>query len=245
MATLSIRLIGRPNVLVDGNPLVGIRSYKKAVALLATLALGRNREVSRDLIIDRLWPECADPQARAYLRQLLTELRRALGEESARIQSCGRSHLRLDPDATSVDLWRLEDVMRIDAGRALDTYAARLLEGVDADWAITAQQDIEARLVDHGEVWATLRPAAEAARLLARLVKLDPYRETTRQSLMRALFEAGDEASAKARYLEFRRLLRSELGIEPSLATNRLYFDICRSVRPLPTAIRPGSRLAA
>jgi DNA-binding SARP family transcriptional activator len=58
--------------------------------------------------------------------------------------------------------------------------------------------------------------SAQAAELA---LALDPYREPTYQRLIRSRALAGDRLGAASVFLRYRRLIETELGIEPSPAT--------------------------
>jgi two-component SAPR family response regulator len=70
---------------IDGRP-VAVAS-KKARALLGYLALREGAEVSRGVLSGLLWGERSESQARASLRQTLSELRAALGSASPSIMA--------------------------------------------------------------------------------------------------------------------------------------------------------------
>ena len=68
-----------------------------------------------------------------------------------------------------------------------------------------------------------------------RLLAMDPWREEAHRELMRLLALAGQRSAALAQYEECRRLLQTELGLEPLEETTALYEQI-RSATPLPLA---------
>jgi len=72
-AGLSIRLLG-PLAVTDRGKAVTIAS-RKARALIGYLALRQDAEVSRGVLTGLLWGERSENQARASLRQTLSELR--------------------------------------------------------------------------------------------------------------------------------------------------------------------------
>ena len=76
-AGLHVRLLGPVRITIDGRS-VAIAS-RKARALLSYLALREGTEVPRSVLIELLWGERSDGQARASLRQTLSELRTVLG----------------------------------------------------------------------------------------------------------------------------------------------------------------------
>src|SRR3990172_2189243 len=73
---LKIRLLGTPQVEIDGGPFKV--DTRKAVALLAYLAV-TERSHGRDTLAALLWPDYDQASARAALRRTLSTLRTALG----------------------------------------------------------------------------------------------------------------------------------------------------------------------
>jgi DNA-binding SARP family transcriptional activator len=57
-------------------------------------------------------------------------------------------------------------------------------------------------------------------------VRLEPYRESAYQLLMRAHAAAGDRADALRAYEQCRRLLLAELGVGPSPETEAVYHAL-------------------
>ena len=77
---LSIRLLGLPEVSIEGRP----RGFvtKKSLALLCYLAAKGGRHLRRDLA-ELLWPQSDERRARADLRSALAKLRKTLEEDGA------------------------------------------------------------------------------------------------------------------------------------------------------------------
>ena len=61
---------------------------QKAKAMLSFLALSPGKSRSREEIMALLWSDRGEAQARASLRQVLTGLRKELGEEAKAERSC-------------------------------------------------------------------------------------------------------------------------------------------------------------
>src|SRR5262245_5499214 len=78
---LRIRLLGPMTVTVDGRPIA--IAAKKARALLGYLTLREGAEVARGVLTGLLWGERSEGQARASLRQTLSELKGALGKSAS------------------------------------------------------------------------------------------------------------------------------------------------------------------
>jgi predicted ATPase/DNA-binding SARP family transcriptional activator len=80
---LSLRLLGGFQATIDGEPVIGFES-DLVRALLAYLAVERDRMHRRDWLATFFWPEQPESVASHRLRQALSNLRRALGDaESA------------------------------------------------------------------------------------------------------------------------------------------------------------------
>jgi predicted ATPase/DNA-binding SARP family transcriptional activator len=75
-------LLGPPQVMVDGDVVMG-PGAKKALALLAYLALEADRLHPRATLAALFWPDQLEKQALQALRQTLSRLRRAIGDQDA------------------------------------------------------------------------------------------------------------------------------------------------------------------
>jgi predicted ATPase/DNA-binding SARP family transcriptional activator/tetratricopeptide (TPR) repeat protein len=82
MERLSLSLLGPLRIALDGRPVSGF-AYNKARALLLYLAVEADRPHQRDALVDLLWPDLPDTAARTNLRQVLTNLREAIGDATA------------------------------------------------------------------------------------------------------------------------------------------------------------------
>ena len=82
MAFLSLRLLGQFQGTLDGQP-VTLWRYDKVRALLAYLAIEADHPHRRDALAALLWPDSDYAAGRKSLRQALTSLRAAIGDEEA------------------------------------------------------------------------------------------------------------------------------------------------------------------
>jgi predicted ATPase len=74
-----------------------------------------------------------------------------------------------------------------------------------------------------------------------RLLKIDHLREEAHGQLMIALSETGQRSAALEQYKTCQRLLKTEMGIEPSQKLTRLYEEIQSAKRPVGPVIEPPS----
>jgi predicted ATPase/DNA-binding SARP family transcriptional activator len=82
MAQLALQLLGPLQAMLDGVPIAGFES-QKVRALLVYLALEADRPHGRDALAGLLWPDQADQAARTNLRQALSNLGQAIGNQRA------------------------------------------------------------------------------------------------------------------------------------------------------------------
>jgi DNA-binding SARP family transcriptional activator len=129
---------------VQGQPLPPLRS-RKGYRLLALLILRGGAEVERPWLAGRLWEQSSsDEHALAALRNSLTDLRRALGPEAARLSSRTYRTLRLDLTGAEVDVLvfpaaiRRGDVASLQ--QAVELRRGPLREGWEDLWEFEEQQ---------------------------------------------------------------------------------------------------------
>lgn len=216
---LEIRLLGTPMILRDGTPLPPPRGAK-AWALLAYLLLeptGRNRV----RLSSMLFGDADDPLA--SLRWNLNALRRAVGDAQT---FRGDPVDPMLPEGTRVDIAVLRSGSWPDA-LELAGLGLELLDGVSVNGGpgFDAWLAAERRRVA-GDSCAALRGSAlarlaggdgpDASELAARLLSIDPYDEASHELLVRSLMAEGRDTEARAHLDRAVRLIRDELGADPS-----------------------------
>ncbi len=214
---------------------------RNAAAVLTVLAVGRGRMQNRAKLASLLWDVFDFEHARGSLRQTLYMLRRTLGREAFLEQT---DALRLDEASVQVDLWDLTQLL-VDDGqpdlfRILDLYQGELLEGQPngrgfafEDWLNTERQrlhDVVLQALGSALHHALNRGAHEEARQVAsRMLAIDPAEEVAHRALMQVHASHQHFGQALRQFERCRRILRSELNVEPDTETQRLHADIIRS----------------
>src|SRR5690349_14414194 len=107
---LEIRLFGPPSVQIGGEPMPRLKT-RKGLWLLALLALRHGCDVDRVWLAGTLWPDADEAIGLTYLRQTLTDLRKALRSASVRLESTGFRSLRLDLHDGDCDVVRFDDLV--------------------------------------------------------------------------------------------------------------------------------------
>ena len=180
-------------------------------------------------MIDELWGAEPPRTAGASLQNYVSRLRRAIGSELLVSQPPGYV-LRVDPER--FDLARFER-LTAEARRSAPAERAEKLRAALALWRGPALEDLAFEPFARDEVGrleetrlSALEECIDAELELGtgddlvgeleKLVDEHPLRERFRGQLMQALYRAGRQAEALAAYREARRMLRDELGLEPS-----------------------------
>jgi predicted ATPase/DNA-binding SARP family transcriptional activator len=252
-AKLEFRVLGPIEVVLDGRPveLGGPRARQRA--LLGCLLAHAGEVVGRDRLIDSLWDSRPPPTAKTIVQTHVSQLRRLLEPERAkgeegRILVTHAAGYRLEVATGSFDRDEFERMLGqgrdcLKHGRAGQT--AELLGRALKLWRGPAYGDLayeqwarnEAERLDElrrecleERIEAELQLGRHAHVLadLEALVAEHPLRERPRAQLMLALYRSGRQAEALQAYLDARRALVDELGIEPSSELRELEAAILR-----------------
>jgi DNA-binding SARP family transcriptional activator len=260
------RILGSVEATGEDGPLsLGGRRQR---AVLAALLLHAPHVVSRDALIADVWGPDAPETAATALHGHVSTLRKAIGNDRIVTRAPGYA-LRIDQDeldvrqvdrlvgegeaalargeparagaalAAALELWRGEPLAGLEAvpfvegerRRLEERHLAALELRIDADLALGRHREVVAELSD--------------------LVREHPLRERFRAQLMLALYRSGRQAEALEAYADGRRLLASELGLEPGDELRALQRSILEqdpaiaTPRPERSARRRRLRLVA
>jgi DNA-binding SARP family transcriptional activator len=233
-AMTDFRLLG-PLEVVAGGEGVELPAGQPS-AVLARLLLDPNRPLSPDVLVDAIWGDTPPASARKVLQAYVSHLRKALGADRIETSAAGYA-VRVEPD--ELDLLRFErltaearsasdparrssllaEALSLWRGAALSEFrrepfaapAARRLNDLRIA-ALEERIDAELALGHHDRIVGDIQA----------LVDAEPLRERPRRQLMLALYRSGRQADALASYLDARRRLVDELGLEPGKALQEL-----------------------
>jgi DNA-binding SARP family transcriptional activator/streptogramin lyase len=255
VARISYLILG-PLEVREGETAVALSGGQQR-KLLAILLLRAGEAVSSDRLIDELWHGEPPETAAKALQGYVSSLRKQLGPD--RIETVGSGY-RLSVAAADIDSRRFEELLAEARPLERAPAAAKLREALGlwrgpalADFAyedfaqheierleelhlggIERRIDLELALGHHDD----LVPELEA------LVRAHPLRERLRGFLMVALYRSGRQAEALDAYQDARRVLRDELGLEPSeelQALQRAILDHDESLAAPPRVDVPGA----
>ena len=241
---LSITLLGGLQVQ-QGDRFITRFKSQKIGALLAYLAYHLPQMHSREILVERFWPESTLEAGRNSLSVALSTLRHQLEPPETpanAILRADRFSIGLNPAAVSTDIVRFEAAVQAAMKTenlaeqtqlltaAADLYHGRLLPGFYDDWITAAQQHLAGlfgdtlnRLIGRLEANGDLPGALGYAR---RAVALDPLGEQADHHFIRLLAATGQSGAALRHYKEVEQRLDEELGEEPSAPLRALARQI-------------------
>lgn len=208
---------------VDGSLVTGALTQRRRMAILALLAVARDRGIARDRLLALLWPERDADRARHVLTQLLYAQRRDTEAELF----LGTKTLRLNPGAMTSDVGQFEAALEAGEGEAaLRLYHGPFLDGFHLGDAPGFEEWLDQERRRYAEL------AREAAERLARqaagagdgsaavgwwrrAVAIDPYSAGQVMALAEALLAAGDRAAALRELTAYRDRLLRDLELDP------------------------------
>jgi DNA-binding SARP family transcriptional activator len=223
---LCIRMFGQFEARLRGEVLPQLRA-RDGEKLLAYLVLKQGRRIQNSTIADVFWPETGSLDS---LRHSISNLRRALGDESHRLE-ISKGSVSLNLEGTDVDLLRfLKNIQADDTSilcQALLSADEPLLSGWTESWVEEERRRLARKQVD------ALRRAsdeamkagmyAEAVTLLRRLVRALPSEQRWWINLMKALIGYGEVVEALQHYQRYREYLVKFNLLPPSEMTALVY----------------------
>jgi len=243
-------LFGRLQIRLDGCHVAERLPGRQGRALVAFLVLNEDRPVSRDELLDVLWPSQPPADPKAALGSVLAKVRRVLG--SGLIQGRHALVLHLPPDsyvdaqAVGEQTERAEHALAShDPAAALEATQSALqvldqplLPDLDGEWIEPWRRRFDELIPRALEIAAGANlglgeihlPAAERA--ACELVAREPYREAGYALLMQAQARQGNTAEALRTFDQVRKFLRDELGAHPSPSLTALHESLLREQVP-------------
>jgi TolB-like protein len=249
MGQLRLKLLGDFSALGKAGRAIGLAA-RKGRGLLAILALAPGQSVPRERLAFLLWSDRGETQARSSLRQMLTVLRKELGEgvlgsDDERVQlhdttSDVGDFIRL---AAAADQQELRQAVELWSGELLADSAIH--EQAFAEWLAGERARLGEMLQQAIVRLMPFENGGARVALAKRLVTLDPLREASHAALMRAHAESGDRAQALAAYGAAREVLKAELGVAPGRELEALRASLLgQETPPAPNGARPAIKAA-
>lgn len=189
---LEVFLLGRFTVVIDGVELAA-QSWPslRATHLVQLLSLQPRQRLTRDEVIDALWPQLDPDAGAANLRKAAHHARQALGRQDGIVLQAGE--VLLWPDRpVEVDALRFESLAEVAlpsrdpaaCAEAAESYGGDLLPGARFEaWTETVRERLRDRHLQ------LLRASAQ----WERLARLEPEDEPSHRALMQRELDAGNQ----------------------------------------------------
>ncbi len=226
-------LLGTLQVRVDHGE-INVSAAKQRV-LLAALLLTPGQAVSAARLSELVWDGFPPRQAAVTLRSYVKRLRQVLGPPGAARIITGSIGYQINATAAEIDIAQFDDQVRMGIGAAQSgdwQRAQGLLDSALALWRGSPLADIpcQALLLAEGPHLEEQRLQALQWRIeaslqlgqhhkvtpqLQALTAAHPLREPFHGQLMMALYRSGRQAEALAAYRTARRIIVTELGLDP------------------------------
>lgn len=244
MAQLYLQLLGGFAVAIDQQPVTKFRSAKSR-ALLAYLAAQPDRDHARTTLATLFWGDLPEDAAKTNLRIELSNLNKLLADHPALVIE--RNTVRFQRACAAVDVINFQQMLttfgalpvetqRREVGRlgaAVEWYQGEFLDGfsvTDApafdEWRVMTQEQLHeqamsalTRLQQH---YAEEGRWGELVAVARRQLALTPWQESAHRNLMQALAAQGQRDAALEQYARCVTVLQTELGVEPTPATQEI-----------------------
>jgi len=236
---LSIYALGEGQVVRDGYALSS-SDWQAAMAKELFFYILLHGPLERDAIGAVFWPDLATKKMMNSFHTTLHRARRAVGSEVLIVED-GQYRLgdvsywfdveEFESLVTRARLlpaldWQTEDLWR----RALALYRGDFLPEVERTWCVPRREALREMYVEAligiGRCHELRQEFEAAVDWYRRALEADELREDVHRSIMRCYTEAGRRSQALVQYQRCQEILRSELGLEPSLETRQLYARI-------------------
>jgi SARP family transcriptional regulator, regulator of embCAB operon len=243
-------VLGRVEVEREDGPVAEHRfPGRQGRRLFAYLVCHRQRPATPEELAEAIWPDTPPAAWESALHALISKLRRSLeqvDDPAAISLTSEHGHYRL---RVGTDVWidreavagaideaearlRSGDVKKAWAPSNIAAIVARrpFLPGEEGDWIDRERAWLHTILIraldGFVDIWFANDEPALAVEAARESIALEPFRETGYRRLIRLHAALGDRAEALRVYEECRRLLASELGIDPSPETEALYMAL-------------------
>ena len=226
-----LSLLG-PFSLADANGHEIVIASKKNRLMLAMLALSRGKSLGREVLAGALWGDHTDEQAKNSLRQALAILRKELAKREDEVFSSLDTMVSLNPQSVEIDTDEFKHALQKPDAENLQRVVG-LWRGPFLADINPGEEHLDSWLAEQRQAFTTLYMRAldclvplasghEQIELAQRLINVDNLREASHRRLMEAYLAQGERALALRHYEKTRKLLRDELGVEPSQETQEL-----------------------
>lgn len=243
-APLRVMMLGALRVFWQGREISPVAWRTSKVRDLLAYLAHRREPVTKEKIIEDLWPEADPEETTGLFHTTMYYLRRLLARSGAAglIVYAGKRY-QLRPGSfgsdeqqfqTMVAAARRGDTPPPEAAACLEQavalYRGNYLEELDYPWVIAYQESLKqvhftARL-QLAHYYLTGREYDRAIAHLQTAEEFEPFDETVHSLLMQAYARQGNRAAVQKQFRKLEQVLKKELGLPPSREISDLYQEL-------------------
>jgi LuxR family maltose regulon positive regulatory protein len=239
---LKILTLGEAQVIRNGNPL-GLSDWQTRETRDLFFYLFFRPAQTKEQIATIFWPDITPARLKMRFKTTIYRLRHAVGPEVILFEGERYSFNRSVDYTCDLDDFNLyleaarkssENPQTVDLfQKAVDLVHGPFLSNVDADWVIPErvrlQDEYQLALLQLAELYLELGQPESSLEASRRALLSDHLLEQAHRLRMRAYATLRDQPSLARQYQQCRKTLQSELGLQPTNETERLYEQLIRS----------------
>ncbi|OMD70596.1 hypothetical protein BSK48_14850 [Paenibacillus odorifer] len=212
----------------------------KAQELFAFLLHNRNRFVSKDMLIELLWPDFNLKKASTHLYTTIYQVRQCLKQNEVDLHisnlSGGEGYtletgsMLIDVDKWEQGILALETVSEVNCAEhqvLFELYSGDYYDDYDYLWAESERQRLRTIWLHHAmgiaQFYIESNRIAEAVTVYQRVVQLQPYFEQGHLGLMKVYDSIGERSAVEEQYKLLKGLFHQELNINLPASVEHWY----------------------
>lgn len=215
------------------------KAQHKPLNMLKSLIAFGGKSVSKDALIDVLWPDSEGDAANQSFATTLHRLRRLLGNKKAiRLHE---SLVSLDPNIVWLDVWAFESMID-EVNSNPDKFPSLLKEALsfyhghflpanhEEPWTTSIRERLRSKFLRNVgklcDYWLEQGDFQRAVDCYLKALEVDDLSESLYRNLMICYKKLGQKADAVSAYNRCSRVFEAALGVKPSQKTTELYQSI-------------------
>lgn len=198
---------------------------KKAQELFAYLFHLQGKGVSKDVLIELLWPDAGAKNAIALFHTTLYSIRQVFSQEGLEdLITYEKKAYALNMQLVDSDLSELTNYLgdakacSEEPERIIRLYPGSYMGNSGYLWSYGTAKELENKyfkVLQSGAAKRTRQQQPEAAiPFLQRIIEADPYNEDIASQLIACLYQSGRQSDAKRQYDRMRKLYREDLELD-------------------------------
>lgn len=212
----------------------------KAQELFAFLLHNRNRFVSKDMLIELLWPDFNQKKASTHLYTTIYQVRQCLKQNEVDLHisnlSGGEGYtletgsMLIDVDKWEQGILALETISEVNCAEhqvLFELYSGDYFDDYDYLWAESERQRLRTIWLHHAmgiaQFYIESNRIAEAVTVYQRVVQLQPYFEQGHLGLMKVYDSIGERSAVEEQYKLLKGLFQQELNINLPASVEHWY----------------------